>query len=135
MTLEPEITTQLIEAARQARNHARVPMSNFPVGAALLTKDGHIFSGCNVELANILYSICAERTALVKMTSEGVGEPLAIAVIADTNGPTAPCGQCRQALYDFNPDMEVIMATTRSGEVCIKKISALLPLAYQRPKR
>jgi cytidine deaminase len=135
ITLKAETTALLVEHARAVRERARVPMSNFRVGAALLIKDGRIFTGCNVELANILYSICAERTALVKMVSEGGSEPLAIAVIADADEPIAPCGQCRQALYDFNPEMEVIMATMRSAEVHIEKIGALLPLAYKRPKR
>ncbi len=134
MSLNPEIITKLIESARQTREYARVPLSHFPIGAAILTREGHIFSGCNVELENILYSICAERTALVKMVSEGYKDAIAIAVIADADHPLAPCGQCRQALYDFNADMEVIMATTRSRAIEVKPISTLLPLAYQRPK-
>ena len=135
MTLEEKYIQLLVEQADKSRQNARVPMTNFRVGAALITKNGKIFSGCNVELANFLYSICAERTALVKMISEGDDLPEAIAVIADTINPIAPCGQCRSMLYDFNPDLLIIMATTRSSEVLIKTIGELLPFSYKRSDR
>lgn len=135
MKLDDSTIKLLLENAGQVRNNARVPMTNFQVGSALMTKNGHTFTGCNVELANFLYSICAERTALVKMISEGEDLPIAIAVIADTINPISPCGHCRQMLYDFNPDMQVIMATTRSTDVLIKNIRELLPYTYSRSGR
>jgi cytidine deaminase len=134
MELSSTQILDLVENARQARKFARVPSSNFPVGAALLTQDGYIFGGCNVETSNTLYSICAERTALVKAISEGHQQIVAMAVIADAPEPVAPCGRCRQTLIDFSDDLIVLMATTQNDQIEIKTISELLPHAYTRPK-
>jgi cytidine deaminase len=135
MELDPQIIQELVEQARRARSYARVPTSGFAVGAALLAEDGTIYSGCNVEIASVLYSICAERTALVKAVSEGQQKFSAVAVVADSDMPVSPCGQCRQALFDFGPGLMVIMATTRNEQLQMLKISELLPHAYVRPKK
>jgi cytidine deaminase len=127
--LSAAVITQLISDARKARGFAYAPYSGFQVGAALLTKDGKVFSGCNVEVSNFSATICAERTAVVKAVSEGYQEFVTIAVIADRPVPVSPCGQCRQTLNQFGADMEVIMATTQSDEIEVMKLSDLLPRA------
>ncbi|OXS80440.1 cytidine deaminase [Domibacillus enclensis] len=122
--------TQLMEAAKKAREQAYVPYSNFKVGAALLTKDGQVFGGCNIE--NAAYSVvnCAERTALFKAWSEGAREFAAIAVVADTKRPVPPCGACRQVISELcPPDMTVIL-TNLEGDVQTLTVSELLPGAF-----
>jgi cytidine deaminase len=97
---------QLIETAIEARQRAYAPYSNFRVGAALLTNSGKIFAGCNVENASYGLCVCAERTAICKAVSEGESQFVAIAVSAS---PLAsPCGACRQFLFEFGADIEVI---------------------------
>ena len=127
--LSTPVINQLIEEARKAREFAYAPYSGFQVGAALMAKDGKIFRGCNVEVSNFSATICAERTAVVKAVSEGYQEFVAVAVIADRPVPVSPCGQCRQTLNQFSPDMEVIMATTQSDEIEVMNLSDLLPRA------
>lgn len=100
----------LIEAARQARERAVAPYSRFKVGAAIETADGHIVTGCNVENASYGLTVCAERVAMFKALSEGHRHFVRIAVVADTQEPTSPCGACRQVLWEFGPDLEVILA-------------------------
>lgn len=121
---------QLMEAAKQARERAYVPYSNFKVGAALLTKDGQVFGGCNIE--NAAYSVvnCAERTAIFKAWSEGASDFTAIAVVADTNRPVPPCGACRQVIAELcPPDMPVIL-TNLKGDVQTLTVAELLPGAF-----
>ena len=135
INLSKQQIESLIGDARKARKFAYAPYSHFLVGAALMTADGHIFSGCNVENSNFSATICAERTALVKAVSEGYQDFIAIAVIADRPLPTSPCGQCRQALSQFGLDIDVIMATTQSDEIEVMKLSELLPKSYRlQPK-
>lgn len=131
-TLNPEMIKHLIEEARKAREFSYSPYSRFKVGAALLAKDGTIITGCNVEVSNFSATVCAERTAVVKAVSEGMQEFSAVAVIADLPVPCSPCGQCRQILNQFAPDMDVIMATTQSDEIEIMKVSDLLPRQERR---
>ena len=104
---ESEITT-LVEKAIAASQNAYAPYSDYPVGAALQTPDGTIFTGCNVENASYPVSVCAERTALVKAVSDGHRQFEAIAVVTRNGG--SPCGMCRQMLYEFAPDLRVIIA-------------------------
>ena len=104
---ENEITT-LVEKAIAASQNAYAPYSDYPVGAALQTPDGTIFTGCNVENASYPVSVCAERTALVKAVSDGHRQFEAIAVVTRNGG--SPCGMCRQMLYEFAPDLRVIIA-------------------------
>lgn len=121
---------QLIAEAKKAREFAYVPYSKFKVGAALLTKDGSVYRGCNIE--NAAYSVCncAERTALFKAYSEGETEFTALAVIADTPRPVPPCGACRQVIAELCPsDMKVILANI-NGDVKIVTVQELLPDAF-----
>lgn len=120
---------RLVAAARAAREHALAPYSNFKVGAALLTRDGKIFSGCNVENATYGLTVCAERVALWKALSEGARDFTTIAVVADTAAPTPPCGACRQLLWEYCGDITVILANlqTVAGQ---HQMSKLLPLPF-----
>ena len=100
----------LVSAARQAREHAQARYSGFKVGAALELPDGTIVTGCNIENATYGLTLCAERVALVKALSEGHTSFSRIAVVADTDAPTPPCGPCRQLLWEYCGDIEVLMA-------------------------
>lgn len=99
----------LLEAARAARLHAFAPFSGFKVGAALETAGGRVITGCNVENATYGLTLCAERVAVVKAISEGERQFARVAVVADTEAPTPPCGACRQILWEFGGDLEVIL--------------------------
>ncbi len=103
----------LIAAAKQARENAHAPYSNFRVGAALRAKSGRVFSGCNVENATLGLTCCAERTAIFKAISEGERGFEAIAVVANTDTLTPPCGACRQIIWEFCGDVPVIMANLK----------------------
>lgn len=105
--LSSEQRRQLIEAALQVRGNAYAPYSHYAVGAALLTPGGEIYTGCNVENASFGATICAERTAVVKAVSEGAREFVAAAVVTANGG--SPCGICRQVLYEFGPEMLIIL--------------------------
>ena len=119
----------LISKAIEAREKAYAPYSDFKVGAALLTRRGKIFTGCNVENASYGLTICAERTAVVKAISAGEDDFIAIAIVADKERPCNPCGACRQVLAEFAPDMEVILANLKGDRVIIN-LSELLPEAF-----
>jgi cytidine deaminase len=121
--------SELIRAARLARRHARAAYSRFKVGAALETADGSVITGCNIENATYGLTICAERVAMFKALSEGHRRFHRIAVVADTRDPTPPCGACRQILWEFGGDLEVILANLRrqTGRF---RLSALLPLPF-----
>ena len=123
----------LITAAAGARELAYAPYSNFCVGAALLARDGRIFTGCNVENAAYSPTNCAERTAVFKAVSEGVREFAAIAVVGGKRGEIsplcAPCGVCRQVLAEFcPPDFPVILGTPENFRVYA--LNEILPLAF-----
>ena len=102
--------SQLIDAALDARNHAHAPFSQFQVGAALEADDGRIFTGCNIENATYGLTVCAERVAVFKAISEGARKFRRIAVAADTDVLTPPCGACRQILWEFCGDIELTLA-------------------------
>jgi len=119
----------LIAAARTAREHAHAPYSNFRVGAAVRAKSGRVFTGCNVENATYGLTLCAERVAIFKAISEGERGFDAVAVVADTDSLTPPCGSCRQILWEFCGDAEVILANL-SGKVERYRMSALLPKPF-----
>jgi cytidine deaminase len=121
--------SNLIAAARKARRHAQAPFSNFRVGAALEAADGTIIAGCNIENATYGLTICAERVAMFKALSEGYRRFTRIAVVADTDAPTPPCGACRQILWEYGGDLEVILANTRR-EAGRHRLSDLLPLPF-----
>lgn len=110
---------------------AYVPYSNFPVGAALLTKDGEVYSGCNIENASYPLSNCAERTAMFKAISEGERAFEKLVVTGNTEGPISPCGACRQVLVEFcKPDMPVVL-TNKKGDTLNTTVSELLPGAFK----
>ena len=103
-----ERLSRLVEAARRARAHAYSPYSGVKIGAAVLTSDGEVFSGSNVENASYGLSCCAERTAIFKAVSEGKRDIVAIAVVGKSEDFTKPCGACRQVMVEFNPRMKVL---------------------------
>lgn len=120
----------LIKEATAARDMAYVPYSEFPVGAALLTKEGKVYKGCNIENAAYSMCNCAERTALFKAYSEGDREYAALAVTADTERPVPPCGACRQVISELcPPDMPVIL-TNLNGDIEELTVKELLPGAF-----
>ena len=118
----------LISAARQSRERAHAPFSKFKVGAAIEDSEGRVFTGCNVENATYGLTICAERVAVFKAISEGAGKLKRIAIVAETDVLTPPCGACRQILWEFCDDAELILANL-SG----KQESILLKDIFPRP--
>jgi cytidine deaminase len=131
--LDTALLENLLAAARQARNAAYAPYSHFPVGAAVLTADGRIFTGCNIENASFGATMCAERVAIFAAVAEGQRQIKALAVIADTPQPVAPCGLCSQVLMEFSPDCQVIMANLQ-GEYQVLTTEQLLPFAFEFPR-
>ena len=105
--------SDLIAAARRARRLARAGFSGFRVGAALETAGGLVITGCNIENASYGLTMCAERVAMFKAVSEGHRRFRRIAIVADTRAPTPPCGACRQVLWEFGGDIEIILANLR----------------------
>jgi len=126
--LPPDVQEQLLEAAREIRPRAYVPYSGFHVGAAVLA-DGEIFQGVNVENASYPVSTCAERSAIVRAVTAGHTRIDAVAVVADAEEPTPPCGMCRQALNEFGPDMLVICEGS-TGEQEAWTLSTILANAF-----
>ncbi|WP_374988108.1 cytidine deaminase [Priestia megaterium] len=122
--MEPK---QLIDEAIAASKQAHVPYSHFHVGAALLTTDGKIYRGCNIENASYGLANCAERTAIFKAVSEGDKQFSAIAVVGDTDGPISPCGACRQVLAEFCDDHTQIILANLKGDFMITNINEILP--------
>lgn len=121
----------LIAAARAAREYAHAPFSKFRVGAAVRTKSGRIFSGCNIENASYGLTLCAERVAIFKAISEGESphEFDAIAIVTDTDTLTPPCGACRQIIWEFCGDVSVILANLH-GKVERERSLNLLPRPF-----
>ncbi len=122
---------KLIAAARKARSNASARYSRFKVGAALLTKSGRIFTGCNVENATYGLTVCAERVAVFKAISEGAKARSfrSIAIVADTKMLTPPCGACRQILWEFCGDIEVTLANLQ-GKSQSLRLASLLPRPF-----
>lgn len=128
---DKEMIEQLTKEATAMLTRAYVPYSKFPVGASLLTKEGEIFSGCNIENASFGLTNCAERTALFKAISEGKKEFDYLVVTGDTEGPISPCGACRQVMAEFcDPDMPVLL-TNKSGDSQETTVTGLLPGAFK----
>ena len=119
----------LVAAARKAREHARADYSGFKVGAALETADGTYITGCNIENATYGLTICAERVAMFKAISDGHRQFRRIAIVADTQDPTPPCGACRQILWEFGGDLEIVLANVQR-EIGTHRMSDLLPLPF-----
>jgi cytidine deaminase len=121
----------LARLAAVARQRAHAPFSKFKVGAALRTKTGEIVTGCNIENASYGLTLCAERVAVFKAVSEGLREFDAIAIVADSPRATAPCGPCRQILWEFCGDIVVLMQDL-DGRKRTVRMSELLPLPFDR---
>lgn len=119
----------LVEAAKQARENAHAPYSNFRVGAALRSTSGRIFAGCNVENATYGLTMCAERVAIFKALSEGERGFSAIAVVTDTEVLTPPCGACRQLIWEFCGDIPVSMANLQ-GKIELMQMKDLFPKPF-----
>jgi cytidine deaminase len=100
---------ELIAAAKAVRERAHAPFSHFKVGCAIEDEHGRVFTGCNVENATYGLTVCAERVAIFKAISEGAGKLKRVAVVADTPSPTPPCGACRQILWEFCGDAELVL--------------------------
>jgi cytidine deaminase len=130
-TMDAGTARMLLDRARQARAQAYAPYSGFTVGAALLTEEGDVVTGCNVENASYGLSNCAERTALFKAVSEGRRRFAAVAVVGTRDdAPCAPCGACRQVLYEFGPDMLFVTPTDGDGGYSVTPMRELLPGAF-----
>ncbi|GAE26981.1 cytidine deaminase [Halalkalibacter wakoensis JCM 9140] len=121
---------QLIVEAKRAREHAYVPYSKFPVGAALLMEDGSVFKGANIENASFGLTNCAERTALFKAYSEGNLKVKMVAVVADTDGPVSPCGACRQVMVELCAKETPVILTNLKGNISEMTVEQLLPGAF-----
>ena len=121
----------LVAAARKARENAVADFSHFKVGAALETDAGEIVTGCNVENASYGLTICAERVAIFKALSDGKRSFRRIAVVADTPSPTPPCGACRQIIWEFCGDIDVIIANLSEIKLTIR-MKDLLPLPFDK---
>ncbi|MCH7722513.1 MAG: cytidine deaminase [Bacteroidetes bacterium] len=119
----------LVSKAVEAKSNALPTYSNFFVGAALLTKDDKIYTGCNIESSSYSLTICAERTAIFKAISEGERKFKALAVAGDTERLISPCGACRQVISDLCGDIDVILVNSKN-ETKVMKTSELLPFAF-----
>jgi cytidine deaminase len=135
MSLSPNAFDDLLALARRARQQAYAPYSRFLVGAALLTRDGRQFSGCNVE--NVSYGLCncAERTALFSAVAAGCqpGDFAALAVIGDTPDPISPCGACRQVMSELCDDAMPVLLGNLHGALQETTVAALLPGSFKLP--
>ena len=133
MSRPPDVSVlrELARHARRARRSALAPFSRFKVGAALRSRGGEIVTGCNVENATYGLTLCAERVAVFKAVSEGMRRFDAIAVVADSRRPTAPCGPCRQILWELCGDIWVQMEDLE-GHGVTRRMSELLPLPFDR---
>jgi cytidine deaminase len=131
VTLTPAQKEEMLGAARAAFKNAHAPYSNFPVGSAILTERGVLYLGCNVENASYGLTICAERNAIfAAVAAEGSGMRIkAVAVATERDGPCAPCGACRQVIYEFGPDA-LILFRGQSGTEQMA-ITKLLPEGFR----
>ncbi len=126
--MEKYDSDELIEHARQARTFAQAKYSHFQVGAALITEDDEVYTGCNIESSSYSLTMCAERVALFKALSEGKTRFKAIAIVAKDGEYCPPCGACRQVLFDYAPNIDVIL--TNGKEKQTYKLKELLPHAF-----
>jgi cytidine deaminase len=127
--LSEESLQQLLETARAARLRSIAPFSNFLVGAAVTTDDGKVYTGCNVESASYGLTVCAERVAIWKALSEGERHFTELAIVADTETLTPPCGTCRQIIWEFAKNATIVLGNLQ-GETQIVSIRELLPRAF-----
>jgi cytidine deaminase len=131
--VDSALLDKLVQQAKAVREHAHAPYSRYHVGAAIATKSGSIYVGCNVENASFGATICAERGAIMQMIAHGDREPIACAVVTGDEG-ASPCGICRQVLAEFATDMPVVLVGlgSRDGEMGrVVQLADLLPLAFK----
>ncbi|MBM4040222.1 MAG: cytidine deaminase [Planctomycetes bacterium] len=131
MRIPADLVDRLVAAARRASERAYCPYSRFPVGAAVLTEDGGIHAGCNVENASYGLTMCAERNAIFLAVASSPGEPRVrcVVIYTPTEEPTAPCGACRQVIREFGPDAEVISTCDTPAVLC-SSTRELLPESF-----
>ena len=127
--MSEESMQQLIETAKSARLRSIAPFSNFLVGAAVKTSEGKVYIGCNVESASYGLTVCAERVAIWKALSEGERQFTELAIVADTESLTPPCGTCRQIIWEFAKNATIVLGNLH-GETQIVSIRELLPRAF-----
>ena len=127
--MSEESLRQLIETAKSARLQSIAPFSNFLVGAAVKTEEGKVYTGSNIESASYGLTVCAERVALWKALSEGERKFTELAIVADTESLTPPCGTCRQIIWEFAKHATIMLGNLR-GETQIVSIGELLPRAF-----
>jgi cytidine deaminase len=128
--LSAAVRHELKTAAKAAARQAYAPYSNFPVGAAVLTAEGAIYAGCNVENASFGLSICAERNAVFRAVAEGARAIRAIAIYTPTSAPTTPCGACRQVIAEFGGDVRVLCCIDDDASDAEYSLAELLPNAF-----
>jgi cytidine deaminase len=129
-----EAIGELITSAREAREKAYAPYSKYRVGAALVTKTGDVFIGCNVENATYGATICAERGAIMTMVAAGAKSPVVCVVVTGGAEPASPCGICRQVLAEFADDMLIVMVADGPRGKSVRRdatLASLLPLAFR----
>jgi cytidine deaminase len=134
---EPEMTApdtddrfeEIIHRAKRNAEKAYAPYSRFPVGAVIVTREGRLFDGCNVENASYGLAVCAERNAIFQMVAQGKKDVESVVVYTPTPTPTAPCGACRQVIHEFNPDAMVVCVCDGPGSLR-RKLSDLLPDSF-----
>lgn len=129
MAISKEIFTKLYKEAVTVRNNSRSEYSDFKVGAAILTESGKIYGGCNIESSSFGLSMCAERNALSNALCSGENHFSAILVVADTEKPVPPCGACRQLIYDYAPEITVVMSNLKK-ETLEMKIEDMLKYPF-----
>ena len=122
--------TNLVDLAIEASKQAYVPYSNFPIGAALKTADGTIYTGCNIENASFGLTNCGERTAIFKAVSEGHRDLVELAVYGQTEEPVSPCGACRQVMVEFFKSDSKIILVAKNGRTVEMTVGELLPYSF-----
>jgi cytidine deaminase len=122
---------RLIDAARQARDNAHAPYSNFKVGAAILTGGGNIYSACNVENASYGGSVCAERNAVAQAVAAGERTFIQLAIVTQSDPPAAPCGLCRQVLVEFCDDLPILLCNLK-GDLIRTNLQDLQPFPFRK---
>ncbi|WP_093998606.1 cytidine deaminase [Streptococcus canis] len=124
------VATDLVSLAIDASKHAYVPYSHFPIGAALKTKDGTIYTGCNIENASFGLTNCGERTAIFKAVSDGHKELAEIAIYGETQEPVSPCGACRQVMAEFFEPSSLVTLIAKNGQTLEMTVGDLLPYSF-----
>ncbi|ADI31863.1 cytidine deaminase [Staphylothermus hellenicus] len=125
----------LIEKAKSVLKNSYAPYSGIHVAAAILTRNGNVFLGVNVENASYGLTICAERSAISAMITAGEREPVAVAIVTDLDKPIPPCGACRQVIAEFNPETTIIMHSVKTGKTIIRNLKELFPNPFSLERK